>query len=84
MWYPNPQSKTDADSTWSFDTSESVEFDALFVAFGKGSFYIKDSRDPDGIVHEILYVAPGVSKGKGPIPWGAGGTIMPCIFTIDP
>lgn len=61
-------------STWSFDTSEGSEFDALFVATGKGSFYIKDSRDPDQIVHEILYVGLGVTKSKGPIPFGIGGS----------
>ncbi|MEO8071620.1 MAG: hypothetical protein ABI891_00240 [Acidobacteriota bacterium] len=60
-------------STWTFTTSESGEFDALIFAAGKGSFYVTDSRDPDEIVHEILYVGAGVTKSKGPIPFGVGG-----------
>jgi hypothetical protein len=61
-------------STWTFETSEGGEFDALIFAAGKGSFYVSDSRDPDGIVHELLYVGAGVSKSKGPIPFGIGGS----------
>jgi hypothetical protein len=62
------------DTTWEFDTSEGGEFDALVFAAGKGSFYIKDSHDPDGIVHEMLFVGLGLSTGKGPIPFGVGGS----------
>ena len=61
-------------TTWTFTTSESAEFDALIFAAGKGSFFITDSRDPDGIVHEILYVGAGLTKSKGPIPFGIGGS----------
>jgi hypothetical protein len=60
-------------STWEFTTSESVEFDATIFAAGKGSFYITDTSDSDGIVHEILYVGLGLTKSKGPIPFGIGG-----------
>jgi hypothetical protein len=60
-------------STWTFTTSESAEFDALIFSAGKGSFYVTDSRDSDEIVHEILYVGAGVTKSKGPIPFGIGG-----------
>jgi hypothetical protein len=61
-------------SSWSFTTSEGGEFDALVFAAGKGSFYIVDDRDPDGIVHEVLYVGMGLSTSKGPVPFGVGGS----------
>jgi hypothetical protein len=41
-------------TSWNFTTSESAEFDALIFAAGKGSFYVIDDNDADGIVHEIL------------------------------
>lgn len=44
--------KSPVASSWNFTTSEGGEFDALVVAAGKGSFYVKDDNDPDGIVHE--------------------------------
>jgi hypothetical protein len=69
-----PWLKRPVPSTWTFTTSESAEFDALIFAAGKGSFYITDSRDPDEIVHEILYVGAGLTTSKGPIPFGIGGT----------
>jgi len=59
---------------WQFVTSEGAEIDALIFATGKGSFYVKDTTDPDGIVHELLYVGLGAAKGKGPIPFGIGGS----------
>src|SRR5215471_2492313 len=61
-------------STWSFQTSQGAEFDASIFAAAKGSFYVIDSSDEDEIVHEILYVGAGVTKSKGPIPFGIGGT----------
>ena len=61
-------------SPWLFVTSEGAEFDALVAAAGKGSFYVKNSDDPDGIVHELLYVGWGVGKSKGPLPFGLGGS----------
>jgi hypothetical protein len=66
-------------SSWNFTTSENVEFDALIFAGGKGSFYVVNDDDPDGIVHEILYVGLGLTKSKGPIPFGIGG----CFSTPD-
>jgi hypothetical protein len=62
------------ESTWSFDTSEGVEFDASALAFGKGSFFIYDDTDSDAIRHEILYVGLGATTSKGPIPLSAGGS----------
>lgn len=61
------------ESTWSFDTSEGVEFDATALAFGKGSFYLYDENDSDKIRHEILYVGLGATTSKGPIPLSVGG-----------
>ncbi|MGD0047333.1 MAG: hypothetical protein ABSE42_09960 [Bryobacteraceae bacterium] len=75
MWPPQPKGFAEGSpSTWSFVTSEGSEFDATFVATAKGSFYVVDSRDPDGIQHELLFVGLGVTKGKGPIPFGIGGS----------
>ena len=68
-WIGRPEA-----STWNFTTSESAEFDALVFAAGKGSFYVTDDDDSDGIVHEILYVGAGLTKSKGPIPFGIGGS----------
>lgn len=68
-WIVRPEA-----STWNFTTSESAEFDALVFAAGKGSFYVTDDDDSDGIVHEILYVGAGLTKSKGPIPFGIGGS----------
>lgn len=68
-----PSSPPLVDTTWVFDTSEGIEFDATIFAFGKGSFYIKDTKDPDQIVHEMLFVGVGLTKSKGPIPFGIGG-----------
>jgi hypothetical protein len=70
---PSWLAKPDA-STWNFTTSESAEFDALIFAAGKGSFYVVDDDDSDSIVHEILYVGVGLTKSKGPIPFGIGGS----------
>jgi hypothetical protein len=56
-WLWKPES-----SSWDFTTSESAEFDALIFAAGKGSFYVIDDNDADGIVHEILYVGAGVRR----------------------
>lgn len=61
-------------STWHFDTSEAAEFDALVYSASKGSLYVKDSNDEDGIIHELLYVGAGVTQSKGPLPFGIGGT----------
>lgn len=61
-------------STWTFTTSEAAEFDALVFSAGKGSFWVTDSRDPDEIEHEILYVGMGATMSKGPIPFGIGGS----------
>ncbi len=69
-------------STWSFTTSEGAEFDALVFAAGKGSFYVVDDRDPDKIVHELLYVGVGATTSKGPIPFGIGGSFStPDMFS---
>jgi hypothetical protein len=68
-------------STWSFTTWR-ADFDALVVAFGKGSFYVVDDNDPDGIVHEQLYAGLGVTTGKGAIPFGIGGSFStPDMFS---
>jgi hypothetical protein len=69
-----PSSPPLVNTTWVFDTSEGAEFDAAIFAAGKGSFFIKDTTDPDLIVHEMLFVGMGLSKGKGPIPFGIGGS----------
>jgi len=61
-------------SSWEFVTSEGAEFDAAIFGASKGSIYVKDTNDPDGIVHELLYVSFGFSTGKGPIPFGIGGS----------
>ena len=68
-----PKSPPLVDTTWVFDTSEGIEFDASMFAAGKGSFYIKDTTDPDQIVHEMLFVGMGLTTSKGPIPLGIGG-----------
>ncbi|WP_448956046.1 hypothetical protein [Labrys neptuniae] len=69
-------------SSWNFTTSEGAEFDALVFSAGKGSFYVVDDDDPDGIVHEILYVGAGVTTSKGPIPFGIGGSFStPDMFS---
>jgi hypothetical protein len=71
------------ESSWVFDTSEGFEFDALVFAGGKGSFYIKDKNDPDGIVHEMLFVGLGLTKSKGPIPFGIGGQFStPDMYSV--
>ena len=76
-WLNSPKS-----SSWNFTTSEGAEFDALFFAAGKGSFYVKDDNDPDSLVHEILYVGLGLTKSKGPIPFGIGGSFStPDMFS---
>src|SRR5450759_2893657 len=81
-WIGRPEA-----STWNFTTSESAEFDALVFAAGKGSFYVTDDDDSDGIVHEILYVGAGLTKSKGPIPFGIGGSFstpdMPSSGTVS-
>src|ERR1700678_2147705 len=51
-------------STWNFTTSNGGEFDALFVAASSGSFFVVDSRDPDHIVHELLFVGAGATTGE--------------------
>jgi hypothetical protein len=77
-----PSSPPLVDTTWVFDTSEGAEFDALLFAAGKGSFYIKDTADPDQIVHEMLFVGLGLTKGKGPIPFSIGGSFStPDMFS---
>jgi len=68
-------------SSWVFDTSEGIEFDALVFAAGKGSFYIKDRNDPDGIVHEMLYVGGGLTKSKGPLPVIGGSFSTPDMYS---
>jgi hypothetical protein len=69
-------------STWEFTTSEGVEFDAFFAAGGKGSIYVKDSTDPDQIVHELLYAGLGLTTSKGPIPFGIGASFStPDMFS---
>jgi hypothetical protein len=76
-WIKHPEP-----SSWEFTTSEGGEFDALVFAAGKGSFYVKDDNDPDGIVHELLYVGLGVTTSKGPIPFGVGGSFStPDMFS---
>jgi hypothetical protein len=61
-------------SSWNFTTSDDAEFDAPVFAAGKGSFFVKDDNDSDGIVHELLFVGAGVTTSKGPIPFGIGGS----------
>jgi hypothetical protein len=51
-------------SNWQFDTSEGAEFSAAVFSASKGSFYVKDKTDTDGILHEILYVGLGFNVGK--------------------
>jgi hypothetical protein len=62
--------------------SDDAEFDALVFAAGKVSFFVKDDNDPDGIVHELLFVGAGVTTSKGPIPFGIGGSFStPDMFS---
>ncbi|MFD2934200.1 hypothetical protein [Spirosoma flavum] len=68
-------------SSWIFDTSEGIEFDALVFAAGKGSFYIKDKNDPDGIVHEMFYVGGGLTTSKGPLPVIGGAFSTPDMYS---
>ena len=61
-------------SSWEFTTSGGAEFDALIFAAGSGSFFVVNGDDPDGIVHELLFVGAGLTTSKGPIPFGIGGS----------
>lgn len=54
----------------------------MIFAGGKGSFFVVDDRDPDSIVHELLYVGAGLSTSKGPVPFGIGGAFStPDMFS---
>jgi hypothetical protein len=74
-WLTNNRTPSLPKSTWKFTTSEGVEWDAVAFAFGKGSFFLTDSTDADGIVHEVHYVGLGATTSKGPVPFGLGAGI---------
>ncbi len=74
-------------SSWEFDTSTGGDISAAIVAASQGSLFIHDNNDPDGIVHEVMYVGVGLAMGS-PLPsasyatpdmfsTGVGPVVMP-------